>query len=250
MKRSLWTETLTEHHAPSWPCPGCHKGALALVQKSLVYKETAASKRAHSDDAWEPEWIEYAFTAWLKCNRTTCNQEVAVSGNGEVEMDYDPEDEDMVWSPYFIPKFCWPMPNMFELPAKCPDGIEKELRAAFSLFWFNTGAAANKTRTALENLMDHLGIKKRYKVANGKFAERTLHQRIEVFQKREPVIGAQLMALKWLGNTGSHEGEVSRDDVLDAFEILEHALGELIDQRTAKVAALARKLMKKHGKKK
>ena len=55
------------------------------------------------------------------------------------------------------------------------------------------------------------------------------------------------MALKSLGNTGTHEGQVTREDVLDAFEIIEHALAELIDRRTAKVAALARKLSKKHA---
>jgi hypothetical protein len=37
------------------------------------------------------------------------------------------------------------------------------------------------------------------------------------------------MALKWLGNTGTHTSAVTRDDLLDAFEILDHALVELID---------------------
>jgi len=66
--------------------------------------------------------------------------------------------------------------------------------------------------------------------------------------KGEPAVGAQLMALKWLGNTASHEGSVSRDDLLDAFEILEHSLSELIEQRSARVAELARQLTKKHSK--
>ena len=54
------------------------------------------------------------------------------------------------------------------------------------------------------------------------------------------------MALKWLGNTGTHKGEVDREDLLDAFEILEHALTELIDRRATKIAALAKKLTQKH----
>lgn len=247
MKRFLWTQTLGEHYAPSWPCPACAKGVLALVPKSLVHKETVASKRAHGDDEWDPELITYAFTAWLKCNHAPCGQEVAVSGIGGAEAVYDPEDGDMSWSSYFIPKFCWPMPDIFELPAKCPDEVKTQLRAGFALFWSDQAAAASRVRVALERLMDHLGVQRRRKDKNGKFVEMPLHQRIEVFQKGEANIGSQLMALKWLGNTGSHEGQVSRDDVLDAFEILEHALVELIDQRTAKVAALARKLAKKHA---
>lgn len=55
------------------------------------------------------------------------------------------------------------------------------------------------------------------------------------------------MALKWLGNAGSHDRTVSKSDLLDAFEILEHALAEIIDRRSAKVAELAKKLAKKHG---
>jgi len=58
----------------------------------------------------------------------------------------------------------------------------------------------------------------------------------------------QLMALKWLGNSGSHSGEVSRDDLLDAFEILEHALAELLEQKSERIAALAKKMTAKHGK--
>lgn len=246
MKRSLWTDTLTEHHSPAWPCPACNKGTLALVPKSLAYKETVESKRAHNEEAWDPDWVTYAFTAWVKCTHQSCGQEAAVSGIGGVEPEYGP-DGDMDWSSYFAPRFCSPMPDIFEIPKKCPDEVEKELRAGFALFWQDHAAAAGRVRVALERLMDHLGIPMRRKETNGKFSDLSLHQRIELFKERELSTGSQFMALKWLGNTGSHEGTVSRGDLLDAFEILEHALAELIDRRTAKVAALAKKLMKKHA---
>jgi hypothetical protein len=139
------------------------------------------------------------------------------------------------------------MPDIFEIPKKCPPEVKTELSAGFTLFWSDQAAAAGRIRVALERLMDHLGIPMRRKEKNGKFSELSLHHRIELFEKGEPAIGSQLMALKWLGNTGSHQGKLVRDDLLDAFEILEHALTELIDQRTAKVAALAKKLMKKHA---
>lgn len=95
--------------------------------------------------------------------------------------------------------------------------------------------------------MNHVGVPKRKKAANGKLSELTLHARIDAFAKKEPAIGPQLMALKWLGNTGSHDSSVSSADLLDAFEILEHSLREVIDGHSAKVAALAKKLTKKHG---
>jgi Domain of unknown function (DUF4145) len=109
------------------------------------------------------------------------------------------------------------------------------------------GAVMDRVRIALERLMDHMGVRTRRKDNYGKYADLSLHRRIDLFQAGEPVIGAQVMALKWLGNTGSHQGQVDRNDLLDAFEILEHVLGELIERRTAKVAQLARELNKKHA---
>lgn len=246
MKRALWTQRLTKHSAPPWPCPACGKGILSLIPKSLIFKETASSRESHSDDSWEPEFTTYAFCAWLKCGHASCPQEVVVSGWGGLTAEFDSE-EGMGWAEVFQPLFCWPMPEIFELPANWPDKVTAELRAAFSLFWSDQAAAAGRVRAALERLLDKLGVQKRRKVKNGKFSDLTLHQRIELFHKGEPAIGTQLMALKWLGNTGSHEGAISRDDLLDAFEILEHALGELIEQRTRKVAALAKRLTEKHG---
>lgn len=249
MKRNIWSTTLSEHSAPPWPCSECNKGVLRLVPKSLAYKETIRSQRSHGDEGWDPDWIDYTFSAWLKCSHSGCGQEVAVLGIGGVEAWYDNEEGTTGWTPYFAPRWCSPMPDIFELPAKCPDEVLKQLRASFRLFLADQPAAASKVRIALERLMDHLGVPKRKKEKNGKFIDLSLHRRIEIFQQGKPDIGLQLMALKWLGNTGSHETQVSRDDLLDAFEILEHALSELIDRRSEKVAELAKKLAKRHARK-
>jgi hypothetical protein len=53
-----------------------------------------------------------------------------------------------------------------------------------------------------------------------------------------------------LGNAGSHVTGVKSADLLDAFEILEHALKEILEARMARVAELAKNLVKKHGRKK
>ncbi len=54
------------------------------------------------------------------------------------------------------------------------------------------------------------------------------------------------MALKLVGNTGSHNRGVNGEDVLDAFEIVEHALFELIDKKSQRLAAFAQSLTDKH----
>ena len=246
MNRLLWTRTLTQRTAPAWPCPACRKGALNLVPKSLIQKETVESSRAHGRPAWDPGWITYTFTAWLQCGHASCNQEFAVTGTGGINPEYD-ADEGMTWEPYFTPKFCWPTLDIFDVPEKCPDELKTQLRAGFALFWSDPAATASRVRVALEHLMDHVGVRKRRRDKTGKFLVLSLHSRIELFQKGEPTIGSQLMALKWLGNTGSHDGNVTPEELLDAFEILEHALAELIDRRTANVAVLARKMSKKHA---
>jgi hypothetical protein len=74
----------------------------------------------------------------------------------------------------------------------------------------------------------------------------TLHQRIELLSKNRPEAGKQLMAIKWLGNTGSHDSEVSFDDLLSGYELLETTLEDVLGARAKKAAKLAKLLTKKH----
>lgn len=249
MDRSLWKRELSKYSCPPWPCPVCRKGTTAIVKDSLIFKETVPSARSRQnedEDFVVPELIEFVFTAWARCTHPSCQQEFAISGTGGFAPQYISED-DWDYEEYFVPKVCLPMPDIIELPPRCPEDVTLELKAAFSLFWSHQAACASRIRVALEYLMNHIGIPKRKKGGNGKFFDLTLHARIDAFAKKDPTIGSQLMALKWLGNTGSHDSNVSATDLIDAFEILEHALREVIGGHSAKVAALAKKLIKKHG---
>ena len=249
MNRSDWTRCVTESAAPAWPCPHCRRGTLVLVPNSIIKKETVESKQADRQDDWEPSYIDYAFTAWLKCASSNCGQEVALMGKGSPET-HDMWDEEgnqtSEWRVEFKPLLCWPMPDIFELPQQCPKEVRIELRAAFRLFWSDQAASAGRVRVSLERLMDHFGISKRRKGQKGYHALK-LHDRIETFSKARSEAGKKLMALKWLGNTASHQGDVSRDDILDGFEILEYLLAELFEQRALRVDDLAKQLTKKHA---
>lgn len=70
----------------------------------------------------------------------------------------------------------------------------------------------------------------------------------EAYTTKNAILGGHLMALKWLGNAGSHDGSLNKDDLLDAFEVLDHVLAEIIDERSERVAALAAAMAKKHTK--
>lgn len=249
MDQLLWRRTLATTFSPHWPCPACKGGTLALVPKSLVFRETEESRKDRASEDFEPDWIKYAFNAWVKCANPKCGQECVVSGVGGVEPEYDEEDG-MGWADYFAPRYLFPMPDVIRIPTKCPDAVSRSLRASFAVMWSDQKGAANHIRSALEHLLDQLGIQHRRKTKKGTFMDLSLHARIEIYNKSQPAIGRSLMALKWVGNSGSHGAQVTLDEILDAYEILEHALEEVIEERSQRVAALAEKITKKHGRRK
>jgi hypothetical protein len=215
-----------------------------MVPKSLVAYETAESKRSRGHEDWDPEWILMVFGAWLKCPDAKCGQEVTISGRGGPEPQFDPE-EGMSWQDEYQPLFAIPMPDMIDLPAKCPTPVAEELRASFRAFWSDPSSSANHLRSALERLLDDLGVKKKTR-SKGRTTTLSLHQRILEFQKGEPTLGGHLLAIKLLGNAGSHGSDVRTSDVLDALEIVEHCLAEIVTQRSKHIAALAKALAKRH----
>jgi hypothetical protein len=245
LNRSLWHGTLTATRCPAWPCPICDKGNVALVQGSLKSEETEESKQSHAGDNWEPELIEHMFVAWGECKHPSCGQRFAIAGRGGVELLVG-EEYETVAEDYFAAMYVYPMPKIIKIPPTCPISVRQELIASFGHFWNDTAACASRLRIALEELMQYLGMQT--DPSNDKPTSRPkLHGAIEAFAKNSPEVGAQLMALKWLGNTGSHNSRVSRDDLLDAFEVLEHALSEIIERRSERVAELAKGLTAKHA---
>lgn len=250
MKRDLWTSCLLENHSPAYPCPHCKNSTLLILPETFHKKETVASKQARSDEGWDPDWITYCFSVRLKCNSSACGQEVVMVGRGSQERhetfdeEGNPEEN---WRAEFQPHFCLPMPDIFELPEKCPNEVKTELRAAFRLFWSDQAASAGRVRVSLERLMDHYRIPRRRKKQDKKYHSLNLHGRIEAFSKNNSGAGKKLMALKWLGNTASHQGDVSRDDILKGFVILEYLLSELFEERAARVEELTRQLTKKYA---
>lgn len=249
MNRHLWTRNITKSSCPMWQCPHCRKGVVTIKAKSLQFEETVESRRLHSDPEFDADWVKHAFTAWGKCSNSQCGQAFAIAGEGGVSPEYTSDEGDWEYEEYFVPKYCFPMPHIIDIPRRCPDEIKIQLTQAFSLFWSDRPACAGRIRVSLEGLMNYLGVPKKRKSRSGGFNELTLHARIDAYAEKYPQVGAQLMALKWLGNTGSHENEVSKIDILDAFEILEHALVEVLEKRTERVEELTKRLVKKHARK-
>lgn len=249
MKRHLWRSSISLNSCPPWECTACTNGVLRLKVKSLNYEETEASKASHNEEGFDPDWIEYIFTAWAECSNENCKQTYAISGKGGLEPQYTGQVE---WNYFetFYPNSIQPPLKIISTPANCPADVSGELKIAFELFWLDTEACASRIRIALEHLLSHLSIPKQKVDTDGKTIIVSLHKRIETYVQDEPVLGNQLMALKWLGNAGSHGSSISKTELLDAFEILEFTLSEILQGKSKRIAMLARKLAEKHSLKK
>lgn len=138
----------------------------------------------------------------------------------------------------YVVKSIHPAPVPIRLPEKTPELVADSIKYASALVWTSAEAAANQIRVAVEHLMDDIGVAATTK--NGKAL--TLHKRIELFQKTDAENGDVLLATKWLGNSGSHVAGLERDDVLDAFDMIEFVLenryGTTKQMLLAKVAAV------------
>jgi len=95
-------------------------------------------------------------------------------------------------------------------------------------------------------LMTDQGVK-RFVNNKGKRNSLNLHSRLELFKKNQPQIADHLLAIKWIGNSGSHIGKIEKVDILDAFELLEYSLNKLYDNSEKRINNLAREINRVKG---
>lgn len=246
MNRGIWQKGLTQDQCPPWPCPTCGLGVVVLTEDSVRSSETATSASSHGHPDWEPEYIDYVFTAVAKCTHPKCNETFAIAGTGGVSGYFDPDDGP-TFGDYFTPLLCAPMPEVIKIPVACPDEVRDALRHAFALMWINPSACAGRLRVGLEAMMESLGIPGTKVDKNGRQRPVSLHGRIKALASAEPEVSDQLISVKWLGNAGSHNNQVDMESLLDGLEVLEYALSELLERPRAKVARLAKELSTRWG---
>ncbi len=250
MDRKVFKLPLRAGGISKFPCPTCGKGQLRVVKDHFHYKESVGSKKVHSHEAWDPEWIIYIYSCLLECSNAACKDVVSSSGVGELYECYgfDPEGCPMRdYDEYFTPKHFTPHLKMFSMPKDTPDEVKKEISSSFSLFFVDPASAANHIRIALEHLLTHLKIK-RYVTVGGKRNYIVLHKRIELLPRKFDHIRDLFFAIKWLGNAGSHSTKkITVDDVLDAYELMEELLADIFANTRKKAKSLAKKINKKKG---
>lgn len=249
MDRRTLKKAFTLDKTPEWICPTCGKGLLTIKKESF-FKDELMHSRDRGHDAWEPEWIEYVYSCLLYCSNSGCKEVVASTGTGKVDWDVGYDDdghEEQVWSDYFRPKFFEPPLQIISIPDGCPASIQSPLVESFRQIFSSPSASANSVRIALEHLLTELKIS-RYKLAGGRRRIVSLHERISKIPAKYDDLKDLILAVKWLGNAGSHDNEnVNIDDVLDAYEMTEHVLSEIYEPKKQRLKAIAKKVNKKRG---
>lgn len=241
--RSIWRTYVDEKFSNSYPCPRCNKGRVRRGDNPVILVEPHHSSREQGIEDWEPDWVRMSFTTMLICDNANCGEVVAVSGRAGVDRyehyGYDGEPEDSGFNTWLQPISMFPAPPLFPIARKFPSQVEKELKLAFQLFWTDRSASTSRLRTSVERVLDDKGIATSVPDKNGKLQRLTLFARIDLFEKatKDADIAESMTAMRVVGNLGTHGDEVTEGDYFDLLDVLEDALSEIYEQKTAKLKA-------------
>ncbi len=139
---------------------------------------------------------------------------------------------------------------MLPIPKRCPKSIEGEVCAAFALYWLDHASSLNRIRNAIGLMLTEMGIKRHSLKSGGGRIRLTLDARIQVLRSKKPAVSElcdRLLAVKHLGNAGSHPGNVHIDDVFDGFDILEQVLAETYTNHTSVLAKMVKQINQRKG---
>ncbi|MCZ1012265.1 DUF4145 domain-containing protein [Streptomyces lydicus] len=155
-------------------------------------------------------------------------------GKMEQHPDFDERGDYEDYYQHLHPKFFLPALPLVEMPRACPESVKGRIEAASAVLWVDPSSAANRIRSVVEALMDEQGILRKRMDKDGKIRDVGLHDRIAAFKKAKPPFAEAadlLLAVKWIGNVGSHEDILKIPDVLDGIEILDFTLELVYDTR-------------------
>lgn len=245
--RTRWEIPL--YPIPRWLCPMCQQGHYEQVWLKAL--ETAESVRQHRDPDWEPDWDRKRFTALLRCDNNVCSEIAVACGTTSTTYVYEEVDEELgereCAVDAYTPIAIQPAPLPFPLGPEVPTPIAEQIKKAAELYWMDCEAAANKLRQATEALLTDQRVKRTVINKNNQRVELSLHSRILEYEKKSPDLAKILLAVKWIGNAGSHVGSIKQKDVLDGFDMMEHALDEIYRKTRRKLTALAKAINRNKG---
>lgn len=244
MDRLLWSKAVRDKRVPDWPCPRCGQGHLTLVKDTMKVREHPSSRAAHSHEDWDPDWIQEVFHCETECTR--CGDLAVVVGTASFSNEVF--DEETGWSREreFSVHAIVPAPKIIGVPNQVPLSTQKELDRAFALFWNDPPASLNRIRSSLECLCDSEKVAHRGKRKDGSRFLLSLHTRVEQLPPKYDSVRESLLAVKWLGNDGTHGTKATHDDVLDALQLLEFVFDRVFGSEKS-IKAMTKLINKRKG---
>lgn len=230
---SLYT-WFSEDKIPHWRCPGCLNETLEILPGSF-HKEATSDTTLNQGEFWfEPEdHYKTVFSCLLRCSRKSCLEVVAINGEGWVDKDFNVDEEQYEYVELYRAKYFYPPLPVFMLPEDCPEAICRQLKEISALLAAHPSAAANTMRTVLEMLLDGLGVPREIARMGKDPIPLTLHKRIDNYPGVLGSYSAAFMALKWLGNRGSHTDEtIQQSHIVGACEVLDDLIQSIYPQKS------------------
>lgn len=231
LKLDKWVSHLSW---PPMPCPECGEGTVSLHKELMTLRDPASNELMELIDANREGLSELTGTCsgHLTCSNRQCSRTILVSGDWSYDIDVSDVDGRQTWVNYMRVRYLAPPLPIFTPPVKTPAKVAAAIHAAAELLWINPNAAANQLRQAIEELLTHKGINRTFITKKHKRQRYTTHDRIGMFRDANPAnaeVADTLEAVKWIGNSGSHESGLTIAEVLEGADLLEHALIELYD---------------------
>ncbi|WP_158170505.1 DUF4145 domain-containing protein [Rhodococcus sp. JT-3] len=230
----------------NWPallCPVCKYGALTAKPDNIVRQVGGNADTATWRDWGDPTDITGIFHGRLECTRPECGDWVAVSGDYTVDQQpaYHIDDS---YVDLLRLRTAHPPIDIVSVPDGVSDSVKASLIRAASLVWLDAGLTVTALRTTIERLMDDFSIATTE--PNGR--RRSLHNRIQEFQNAHSAAGDVLLAVKWVGNEGTHAADfaITTNDALDMAEFIEVALWNLYSISTD-IAERAQRIIANQG---
>lgn len=224
---SQFAGEVSEYDWPTISCPTCKIGSVPYSKVDMFEDPTSASWRDH--DSWDPDMIFGSFMGALKCTNPHCCQAVLVTGTYTVVHNNGEPEYGDYGELYRLKSFDPPL-ALADVPSSAPPSVKDAVAASARIVWLDPSSAANRLRTAVERVLDDKRVKKTRINNGGTRVRMTTHARIEQFRLKDQLAGDAMMAVKWIGNEGTHESELTIQDVLDGATVLQLALKVVYDK--------------------
>ncbi|HLP52827.1 MAG TPA: DUF4145 domain-containing protein [Chitinophagales bacterium] len=247
LDKKAFSDFYNKDDLPEWLCPVCSKGRLRLATPtSIRIEETQSSIKGRSDDAWDPFWYDGKFVLRLSCSNKLCKESTYCIGDVIHDIEHD-ENGHQYFEEFLQPKFFNPALKLFEINKLVPKEITEVLLDAFRLFWSDKESCANKIRLVLELVLDDKNVKI-FPSSKSRKHRLSLHNRILEFGKKQPDLSARMLAIKWIGNEGSHSGaSLVSSDLIDGMDLLENCLYKLYSGEEERLIRLTKQINKRKG---